>query len=200
MSSRAGSACNFAAIWSIATIATATNAGIGETGRSGRTTIHAGRVYQRACAKHAGDGGRVDQFGEVAYGITQTPQVYLRPSKSISAAALAPDGTPSKSCSLTGLLDDMFSAYTTYLRRLAQDDSTERPGELGVALAAGEAQFGNETAARVPSGLLHTPFLSRCANGRIRPLSSRLSDASPMPSSTNTLSVSPEDCDDWARA
>ena len=159
-------------------------------------------VFTSALAQSMPGWRSVDQFGEVAYGITQTPQVYLDHQVYQRGGSLHLTWDAVEELFPTGLLDDMFSAYTTYcavwrrtilrgtrLRRACCCPRSWRSALLPTRLRLG---FRADCCIR--------PFLSRCANGRIRPLSSRLNDASPMRSSTNTLSVSPEDCDDWARA
>ena len=120
-------------------------------------------VFTSALAQSMPGWRSVDQFGEVAYGITQTPQVYLDHQVYQRGGSLHLTWDAVEELFPTGLLDDMFSAYTTYLRRLAQDDSTwNAPAEsLVLPSQLAKRTTGNETAARVPSGLLHTPFLEQ---------------------------------------
>lgn len=62
-----------------------------------------------------------------------------------------------------GFLDALFTAYTSLLTRLADDDSLWRQKEV-VSLLPEQAAVRrcyNETSAPVPQGLLHTPFLQK---------------------------------------
>ena len=103
---------------------------------------------------------------EIAYGLAITSQVWLDHSVSEQEdGGLIFHWNAVEGLFPAGMLDSMFAAYQALLDRLAADDTswlTETlpwlpEAELEVRRAA------NATAAPVPQGLLHEPFLQRAA-------------------------------------
>jgi amino acid adenylation domain-containing protein len=100
-----------------------------------------------------------------SYGISQSSQVWLDHVVRESAGALGLSWDSLEALFPEGLLDDMFAAYCGLLdsfadERLGLDDRVELP--LPRAQAARRAEV-NATAAPMPEGLLHEPFLARAA-------------------------------------
>jgi len=105
------------------------------------------------------------------YGIGQTPQVWLdhQAVEREGEAALIWDAV--EELFAPGVLDAMFAAYTELLERLAGEEGCweeEIPVRLPAAERA-EREAANATAAPLPAGLLHTPFLSWAARAPERP-------------------------------
>ncbi|HEX8108396.1 MAG TPA: amino acid adenylation domain-containing protein, partial [Kofleriaceae bacterium] len=106
------------------------------------------------------DGFPIDWLGEIAYSISQTPQVWIDHQVFERRGALMFNWDAVEAIFPPGLLDDMFEAYQALLVRLANKPrswtDTERhvipPHDLAVQAAA------NATDAPVPAGLLHTLF------------------------------------------
>src|SRR6202035_1222814 len=80
-------------------------------------------VFTSALAQSMPGGQSVDQLGEVSYGVTQTPQVYLDHQVYQRGGNLHLTWDAVEEVFPPGLLDDMFEAYSSYLRRLAQGDA-----------------------------------------------------------------------------
>jgi amino acid adenylation domain-containing protein len=120
-------------------------------------------VFTSALAQSMPGWQSVDQFGEVTYGVTQTPQVYLDHQVYQRAGNLHLTWDAIEELFPPGLLDDMFEAYSAYLRRLAQDDAAwgeTKPDIFPPAQLAQRAAV-NDTAALAPAGLLQEPFLEQ---------------------------------------
>ncbi|MBB5077428.1 non-ribosomal peptide synthetase [Nonomuraea endophytica] len=108
----------------------------------------------------AGDG-----MGEVVYGRSQTPQVW------IDCQALVEDGTLEVRADVrdgvlpAGLADDLFGALRELLADLAaSDDAWASASPVGLpAVQAERRAHANATAAPRPGGLLHEPVVARAA-------------------------------------
>lgn len=100
-----------------------------------------------------------------SYGIAQSSQVWLDHVVRESAGALGLSWDSLEALFPEGLLDDMFAAYCGLLDRFADDRlAFEEPVELPLPPAqATRRAEANATAAPVPEGLLHGPFLARAA-------------------------------------
>ncbi|HEY0993168.1 MAG TPA: amino acid adenylation domain-containing protein [Kofleriaceae bacterium] len=106
------------------------------------------------------DGFPIDWLGDVAYSISQTPQVWIDHQVFERRGALMFNWDAVEAIFPPGLLDAMFAAYQALLARLADEAESwteaERrlvpPAELAVQAAA------NATDAAIPPGLLHTRF------------------------------------------
>ncbi|MES1240567.1 MAG: amino acid adenylation domain-containing protein [Acidobacteriota bacterium] len=114
------------------------------------------------------DFSRTDWLGPVVDRLGQTPQVWLDHVILERAGVLELDWYAVEELFPPGLLTAMFEAYTGLLHRLATEESVwqeARPvGPPAAQLA--ERSLVNATAAPVPAGLLHEPFL---AQARLRP-------------------------------
>lgn len=103
-------------------------------------------------------------LGEIVYTITQTPQVWLDHQITEDAGALVCDWDAVEELFPAGMLDDMFSAFGDMLETLASDDAQWGKREFPILPLRQQALFheSNRTAAPVPPGLLHEPFLRQC--------------------------------------
>ncbi len=116
-------------------------------------------VFTSALAQSMPGWRSADQFGDVAYGITQTPQVYLDHQIYQRGGALHLTWDAVEELFPAGLLDDMFSAYCGYLRRLAQDESAWSATAESLLPPVLTPRIATDAAtAPAPTGLLHTPF------------------------------------------
>ncbi|MEV0005296.1 amino acid adenylation domain-containing protein [Micromonospora sp. NPDC050980] len=109
-----------------------------------------------------GDTG-VEGFGELGYGISQTPQVWIDCQNIERSGSLATNWDVREGVFPDGVVDEMFAAYTTLLRRLAgTDEAWEElaPVTLPAASARRRAEV-NDTAAPLPDGLLHEGVLAQ---------------------------------------
>ncbi len=166
-----------------------------EMAKRGARPARAGRLHQRARTEHVGAGmpSKASGMGQATslYSVSQTPQVWLdHQVYEQGGSAVSESGTRSRSCFPAGLLDDMFEAYCGYVRRLAQDDDRverdqRQPGSAG-AIARRAAM--NDTAAPVPAGLLHAPFLEQV---RVRPHQTAVVTADPSPQLPGCASSAP---------
>jgi amino acid adenylation domain-containing protein len=120
-------------------------------------------VFTSALAQSMPGWQSVDQLGEVTYGVTQTPQVYLDHQVYQRAGNLHLTWDAVEELFPPGLLDDMFGAYTAYLRRLAQDEAAwgETRSDLLPPAQLAQRAAVNDTAAPAPAGLLHERFLEQ---------------------------------------
>ncbi|MEV4202904.1 amino acid adenylation domain-containing protein [Micromonospora globbae] len=103
-----------------------------------------------------GDTG-VEGFGELGYGISQTPQVWIDCQNIERSGGLATNWDVREGVFPDGVVEQMFAAYAALLRRLAlTDDAWEElsPVALPEASARRRAEV-NATAAPLPDGLLH---------------------------------------------
>ena len=109
-----------------------------------------------------GDTG-VEGFGELGYGISQTPQVWIDCQNIERSGGLATNWDVREGVFPDGVVDDMFAAYAALLRRLAgTDEAWEElaPVALPEASAHRRAEV-NATAAPLPDGLLHEGVLAQ---------------------------------------
>ena len=107
-------------------------------------------------------------LGEVMYAISQTPQVWLDHQVYEQDGRLHLAWDAVEDLFPPGMLDDMFGTYVGALRQLAADESAwDGPRATLVPPAQlTERAAANDTAALVPSGLLHDRFF---AQARQRP-------------------------------
>ncbi|HEV2844463.1 MAG TPA: amino acid adenylation domain-containing protein, partial [Thermoanaerobaculia bacterium] len=99
------------------------------------------------------------------YSISQTPQVWLDHQVSESRGALSYVWDAVEELFPAGMLDDMFAAYEGLLGRLAEGEtgwSEPVRGLLPASQLRILAEY-NDTAAPIPAGLLHEPFLEEAA-------------------------------------
>ncbi|HAG80828.1 MAG TPA: non-ribosomal peptide synthetase, partial [Cyanobacteria bacterium UBA12227] len=82
------------------------------------TLINDSLSRDQASAKFAS----ISSLGEVAYMLTQTPQVYLDHQVSEQAGTLIFSWDAVEELFPAGLLDDMFSSYCNFLERLAVEE------------------------------------------------------------------------------
>ncbi|WFP51890.1 amino acid adenylation domain-containing protein [Methylomonas sp. EFPC3] len=100
-------------------------------------------------------------LGDVHYTITQTPQVWLDHQVTEDAGKLEYDWDSVSGLFPDGFLEAMFDAYRQLVGGLAQDDMLWQRPELDL-LPREQRQLiaaANATAAPVPAGLLHEPFV-----------------------------------------
>jgi amino acid adenylation domain-containing protein len=104
-----------------------------------------------------------DRVGDISYGVSQTPQVYLDHQVYQRGGHLYLSWDAVEELFPPGLLDDMFGAYCAFLRRLALDEAAWRETKADLLPSAQAAQrVGvNDTAGAIPQGLLHQPFLNQ---------------------------------------
>jgi len=102
----------------------------------------------------------LDWLGEMTYGITQTPQVFLDHQVAEAAGALIFNWDAIEELFPAGLLDEMFAAYCTFLERLAADAATWQATlpQLVPPTHLQQQAAINATDAPVSSHLLHTLF------------------------------------------
>ena len=108
---------------------------------------------------------RPEGGGGWVYGISQTPQVWLDHQVSETLGALSYKWDAVEELFPAGVLDDMLAAYQGLIGRLADAEEawSEPARDL---LPAGQLRLlaeYNATAAPVPAGLLHEPFLAQAA-------------------------------------
>jgi amino acid adenylation domain-containing protein len=80
-------------------------------------------VFTSALAQSMPGWRSADTVGELTYGITQTPQVYLDHQVYERNGVLHLTWDVVEELFPPGLLDEMFAAYTSYLQRLADEDA-----------------------------------------------------------------------------
>ncbi|MER6071756.1 amino acid adenylation domain-containing protein [Streptomyces sp. NPDC001817] len=104
-------------------------------------------------------------IGEVAYSISQTPQVWIDAQVYEADGALAFDIDAVEQLFPEGLVAAIHSATLDLLRWLAQDEENwSRPAPLLVPRAElAEREAYNRTEGPLPSGLLHAPFFATAA-------------------------------------
>jgi amino acid adenylation domain-containing protein len=114
----------------------------------------------------------ISGLGELGYSVSQTPQVYLEVRSAIRKGGLEFTWDVLDSVFPPGLAEDMLHAFVRHVRRLAEvPDSWEERSRRHIVpeahrLLQAEA---NSTAAPVPEGLLHGPFVARAAHQPDRP-------------------------------
>ncbi|MFI6808969.1 amino acid adenylation domain-containing protein [Streptomyces luteogriseus] len=111
------------------------------------------------------DHGQDTPIGEVAYSISQTPQVWIDAQVYEVDGALAFDIDAVEQLFPEGLVAAIHSATLELLRRLArEEDNWSRPAPLLVPRAElAEREAYNRTEGPVPPGLLHAPFFATAA-------------------------------------
>src|SRR5262249_31544009 len=104
-------------------------------------------------------------MGEVVYGITQTPQVWLDHQVSEENGALVFNWDAIESLFPQGLLQDMFEAYLSILNRLSQDEAIWRePMRHRVPLSQSrQLAVANDVPTSGGQVLLHTLFHEQVA-------------------------------------
>ncbi|HEX6292636.1 MAG TPA: amino acid adenylation domain-containing protein, partial [Herpetosiphonaceae bacterium] len=115
-----------------------------------------------ASSEHA-DATIFDTPGELVYGISQTPQVWLDHQVSERAGALTFRWDAIDELFPGGLLDDMFSAYCRLIQRLADEPALWKAPTRTLVPAAQLAQRAaiNATDAPIAQELLHTLFAAQ---------------------------------------
>ncbi len=100
--------------------------------------------------------------GELGYGISQTPQVWVDCQNFERQGALWSNWDVREGVFSDGVVDAMFAAYSELLERLAEPGtwSEDRPVRLPDDQAARRRAF-NDTDAPVPDGLLHHAFVEQ---------------------------------------
>ncbi|HMQ31650.1 MAG TPA: amino acid adenylation domain-containing protein [Chloroflexaceae bacterium] len=105
----------------------------------------------------------IDWLGEMVYGISQTPQVWLDHQVFEHKGALVFNWDVVDGLFPEGMLQDMFETYCRYLAQLAAEEArwqtTERLALPPVQLA--QRSIVNETRAPLPEALLHTLFAAQ---------------------------------------
>ncbi|WP_084262886.1 non-ribosomal peptide synthetase [Actinomadura formosensis] len=111
-------------------------------------------------------------IGELGYTVSQTPQVYLEVRSAVRKGGLEFTWDVLDSVFPPGLAQDMLDAFVRHVRRLAEVpgswDERSRRHIVPEAHRARQAEV-NSTAAPVPAGLLHGPFVTRAADRPDRP-------------------------------
>lgn len=109
------------------------------------------------------DVSAVDWLGERVYSISQTPQVWLDQQVLEEQGALLVSWDGIDELFPEGMLDTLFTAYTTLLGQLATTESIWFSHHLPLIPAAQLQQRAviNDTAATLPITLLHEPFLQQ---------------------------------------
>jgi amino acid adenylation domain-containing protein len=102
-------------------------------------------------------------LGEIVYGVSQTPQVWLDHQVYERGGDLMFNWDAVEDLFPPGLLDAMFEAYCALLRRLASEEPLWSAPHLDLRPAADrDLQLAaNATAGRLPEGLLHSPSFAR---------------------------------------
>ncbi|MEV4923033.1 amino acid adenylation domain-containing protein [Streptomyces roseoverticillatus] len=114
----------------------------------------------------------ISGLGEFGYTVSQTPQVYLEVRSAVRKGGLEFTWDVLDSVFPPGLAEDMLDAFVRHVRRLAEVPGSweERTRRHIVPEAHRVRQSeANATAAPVPEGLLHGPFVARAADHPDRP-------------------------------
>ena len=128
-------------------------------------------VFTSAIGLGGGTGADPVPQGELGYGISQTPQVWLDCQNMERDGGLASNWDVRTGVFPDGVVPDMFAAYEALLHRLADDDAAWREPP-GLALPPAQAQRRrqvNDTAVPAPRGRLHDGVFAQAARdpGRI---------------------------------
>ncbi|HEX8652353.1 MAG TPA: amino acid adenylation domain-containing protein [Pyrinomonadaceae bacterium] len=104
--------------------------------------------------------------GKIAYGIAQTPQVWIDLQVTEEGGELGINWDAVEELFPEGLLDDMFDAYCGLLQRLADDEQTWLSTTLDLVPAAQRARRAalNDTGKQLPTSMLHTLFNEQAAH------------------------------------
>lgn len=108
----------------------------------------------------------ISGLGELGYTCSQTPQVYLEVRSAVRKGGLEFTWDVLDSVFPPGLAQDMLDAFVRHVRRLAErPGSWEERSRRHIVPEAHRVQQleANSTAAPVPAGLLHEPFVARAA-------------------------------------
>ncbi|MEV8018134.1 amino acid adenylation domain-containing protein [Streptomyces sp. NPDC086554] len=129
---------------------------IGRAGGAARASMPV--VFTSALGDGQASLGRAaEEFGELTYHLTQTPQVYLDCQVFELGGALRVNWAVVDELFPPGMIDAAFASFGGLLERLADDEALWGKRELGLVgpdeLAAREA--ANATQAVLPEGLLH---------------------------------------------
>lgn len=102
-----------------------------------------------------------NQFGEIVYGISQTPQVWLDHQVFEQNGALVFNWDAVEELFPEGLLDDMFESYCCFLRQLATSESAWSSPTRQLVPPTHLAQRAaiNATEAPISDEMLHTMFI-----------------------------------------
>jgi amino acid adenylation domain-containing protein len=105
----------------------------------------------------------LNQFGEIVYGISQTPQVSLDHQVTEQNGTLVFNWDAVEELFPDGLLDDMFAAYCNLLEQLATKNSAwvENSRELLPEAQLRERMEVNNTAVPVSQETLHSLFINQ---------------------------------------
>ncbi len=104
----------------------------------------------------------ISQFGQLTYGISQTPQVILDYQVYEDGQTLVVTWDCVDEAFPEGVLDAMFATYETFLQRLATVESAwEEQGRQLHIPQLDIQQESNQTDAPLPSGLLHDGFFQQ---------------------------------------
>ena len=109
--------------------------------------------------------------GEVVFGISQTPQVWLDHQVAEVDGALRLTWDAIEELFPEGLLDDAWTSYGHFLHELADGEGAWHDPALTLVPASHLALFAeaNATEAEAPGGLLHEPFLEQARRQPERP-------------------------------
>lgn len=117
-------------------------------------------VFTSLLSQRLAESGRTLWMGEVVYGITQTPQVWLDHQVLEENGALLINWDAVEDLFPAGLLDEMFEAYWSLLRRLGEGESWRQPARVPLPLAILREQAeANSTDTPTPNVTLHDLFL-----------------------------------------
>ena len=120
-------------------------------------------VFTSGLSVRSVDDSPTFSLGDVIYGISQTPQVWLDHQTFDRSGRLFTSWDAVEALFPAGLLDAMFGAYCGLLRRLAEDEKAwhETTRSLVPVEQRQQREAINDTAAPVPEGLLHTLFAAQ---------------------------------------
>jgi myxalamid-type polyketide synthase MxaD len=126
-------------------------------------------VFTSTLATSYGEGDHsfpIEWLGEIGYGISQTPQVWLDHQVFEQRGALTFNWDAVEAMFPAGLLDDMFSCYESLLRRLAGNPASWHEAERQLVPAAhlDARAAANATDAPISDALLHALFEARAAD------------------------------------
>jgi amino acid adenylation domain-containing protein len=120
-------------------------------------------VFTSALAQSMPGWRSAETVGELTYGITQTPQVYLDHQVYERNGVLHLTWDAVEELFPSGLLDDMFAAYRSVLQHLAQDEAAWLDANVDLlSRPAPSRQLSSHApSVRRAGGLLHSGFLEQ---------------------------------------